>query len=91
MFLATRTRFDILPIVNRLATSQAGPSERDDCLLDQLVYYLKGTIDFELVIEPTNLDLCGFSDAAFGSHVDGKSHSGCMVQLGGATIWAKSV
>jgi hypothetical protein len=90
MFLATRTRFDILPIVNRLATSQVGPSERDDSLLDQLVFYLKGTIDFELVIEPTNLDLCGFSDATFRSHGDGKSHSGCMVQLGGATIWAKS-
>ena len=37
-----------------------------------------------------DLTLVGYVNAAFGCHVDGKSHTGLVVMLGGANVLCKS-
>ncbi len=57
----------------------------------QIAKYLNGTVSQVLVLQPSvHLTVKGYIDAAFGSHDDGKSHTGVAVKVGGATVLCMS-
>ena len=58
--------------------------------LERVLKYLNGTPAQVLVLRPTSLDVEGYVDAAFGCHEDGKSHTGMVVTVGGATVMCMS-
>ena len=63
----------------------------DRSKLDRLLKYLNGTVDQVLVLQPTkDLSVKGYTYAAFESHDDGKSHTGLVVKVGGATVLCMS-
>jgi Reverse transcriptase (RNA-dependent DNA polymerase) len=90
LYVATKTRFDILFPVTVLASRQASPTERDEQALSQLVQYLKQTRDIGLRIEPRAPILTASADASYACHSDGAGHSGMVCRLGGSTVFAKS-
>jgi hypothetical protein len=59
--------------------------------LDRIMGYLKMTKAREMVLTYRgDWNVTGFIDAAFGCHLDGKSHSGAVICVGGACVLAIS-
>jgi hypothetical protein len=84
-----RTRPDVAYAVNRLATRASAPTIKDLDSLRQVANYLYTTSHLELVYnsqDPTQrsavVNLIAYSDAAFLTHRDSKSHSGINFTLG---------
>jgi hypothetical protein len=91
LYIAKRTRPDILLVVNYLSTRVLSPTEGDRRKLARLLSYLAGTVNMPLILEPTSDQSLRLSvDASYGVHKDFKSHSGAIVKLCGGTILAKS-
>jgi hypothetical protein len=91
LYLAKRARMDILLTVAFLCTRVKCPTVEDRSKLDRLLKYLRGTVDQVLVLQPTkDLSVKGYIDASFGTHEDGKSHTGLVVTVGGATVLCMS-
>jgi hypothetical protein len=90
MYLAGKTRFDILSLTHRLCTVMEEPHVAHENALELLVKYLKDTVDMELILEPNGLDITVMSDASYACHFDGKSQTGGIVFVGGSSVWAKS-
>ena len=87
-----RTRPDVAYAVNRLATRASNCTQKDyDCLC-QVANYLYTTAHLELVYNTRDpaqrsavVKLFAYSDAAFLTHADSKSHSGIHFTLGEGT------
>ena len=84
-----RTRPDVSYAINRLATRTAIATENDYKCLQRVAAYLNTTSNKELVYCCENKDqtrsfarLYAWSDAAFLTHTDSKSHSGTCFSLG---------
>jgi hypothetical protein len=90
LYLAKRTRFDILLATIFLATRVKCPTKEDQNKLDRVMGYLSGTKTHTLRLTCTDMTLRAFIDASYGTHHDGKSHSGMTMKLGAATIAAIS-
>jgi len=88
MFLANRTRPDILPAVNEVARYSAAPGPRHWVAVMRIVRYLKKTKTFVLAIEkPGVWALTGYSDSDWaGCRKDRKSTSGFVFFLGTSLI-----
>jgi hypothetical protein len=87
LYLSKRTRSDIALPVIYLCTRVKSPTEEDKRKLDRVMGYLKMTKSRELVLTCKGAwRVTGFIDAAFGCHLDGKSHSGGVICVGGACI-----
>jgi len=87
-----RIRPDVAYAVNRLATRATAPTLKDYDSLRQVAAYLYTTAHLELVYNSANKSEChtiaqlfAFSDAAFLTHSDSKSHSGVHFTLGQQT------
>ncbi len=91
LYLAKRTRPDILFAVNVLARAAQAPTIMDKNRLQRVLKYLNYSRLRILKIHAKNIRLTAYIDAAFATHSDRKSHTGAIIQLGGALIWAKSV
>ena len=89
LYLAKRTRPDLLTAVSFLTTRTTAPTVADHKKLERAIKYLRGTPTLGLRFKPSEINVTGFIDASFAVHVDYKSHTGLCVQLGG-TIFAKS-
>ena len=89
LYLAKRTRPDLLTAVSFLTTRTTAPTVADHKKLERAIKYLRGTPTLGLRFRPSEINVTGFIDASFAVHVDYKSHTGLCVQLGG-TIFAKS-
>mmetsp|Transcript_19967 Transcript_19967/g.33422 ORF Transcript_19967/g.33422 Transcript_19967/m.33422 type:complete len:532 (-) Transcript_19967:698-2293(-) len=90
MYLARLTRPDILQPVTYLA-SRAAVATKDDwnkCL--RIVRYVAATKWIGIVLCCTLLQILVWCDAAFGSHSDGKGHSGFNIGLGTSYLHARS-
>ena len=76
--------------VNFLCTRVQAPTLEDAVKLSRLLKYLNGTMDDELIVgineDNDGLKMEAYIDAAYGVHMDAKSHSGIMVTLGKGTI-----
>ncbi|CAN0349389.1 unnamed protein product, partial [Ectocarpus fasciculatus] len=92
MFLATRTRPDILMPVTVLATRSNAPTESDRRKLEHVVKYLRLYPDEGIVFQPDEIQAHASIDASHGVHPDARSHTGIKVSIGrrSAPIYCKS-
>jgi len=91
LYISKRTRPDIQLAVNFLCTRVQAPDMDDWKTLLRVFKYLNYTKDMKSKIAnvPTTDDSINL-DASYGTHVDGKSHSGAIATLGLGTIYATS-
>jgi hypothetical protein len=78
MFLATRTRPDLLLTLSELSRKCRNPNEHDMKRLDRVVGYLYGTRDKGLNIDIKDLALYAYFDASWACHSDLKGHTGIL-------------
>ena len=91
LYLSKRTRADILTAVAFLCTRVKHPTKEDQKKLDRVMGYLAATRDKKLILTcKRDLRVIAYIDAAFGTHSDGKSHSGATVFIGDACVLAMS-
>jgi hypothetical protein len=93
LYLAKRTRPEILTVCAFLA-SRVQVATRDDWeKLDRCLKYLNGEPHMGIILKPgrgNGIDLKAFVDASYGVHADGKSHGGVMIAIGDGPIFMKS-
>jgi hypothetical protein len=92
MFLATRTRPDLLLTLSILSSKARAPNIYDMERLDRVVGYLLETRNKGLKMEVNNMNLFAYFDASWASHSDLKGHTGVVITLGhnGFPIYCKS-
>lgn len=93
LFMAKRTRPDILFFISHAATKINKATEKDRDNLQRALMYLNGTVELGLVFESpdyTSPEITAYADASFNCHVDSKSHSGVCIMLGSACVHAIS-
>ena len=91
LYVAKRTRPDILTTVSFLTTRVRDPTQGDMKKLNRLMRYLKCTSDMVLTLEcPDITQVTCYADAAHYVHVDGKGHSGIAITLGKGTVYNSS-
>jgi hypothetical protein len=91
MFLATRTRPDILKETIHLS-SVTDPNTGDWKKVERVLAYINQTRNMCLEFNVTSLQPVAYIDAAYNVHDESKSHTGTIISLGphGGTIYAKS-
>ena len=83
LFLSKRVRPDIQTAVSFLTTRVQKPDVDDKKKLGRVLKYLNKTKDMCMVLAPSCIDEVDvFVDASYGTHPDGKSHTGRVVSLG---------
>lgn len=88
LYLALRTRMDILAPVLILARFQNAPTAYCRRAVKRVLRYLRGTCDFGLLYRPGSLELDGYVDSDFaGDTTDRKSMAGYLVKVGSATFF----
>jgi hypothetical protein len=93
LYLAKRTRPDLLLATSFLTTRVQSPDTDDARKLHRMLGYLNGTKSFGIVLRPADvqsLTLDAFIDASYGVHADGKSHSGMIIALSAGPLFVKS-
>ena len=91
LYLGTHVRPDILTTVSYLCTRVNRPTELDQGKLWRLLQYVNGTTGHCIVLDVTaGMHLTAHIDASFGTHEDGKSHTGMCVMFGDGCVMAKS-
>jgi hypothetical protein len=91
LYLAKRTRPDLLTAVSFLTTRVQKPTREDDKKLERVLKYLNKTKELKLRLtcdEP--FILTTYVDASFAVHPDAKGHTGIVTTLGGGAVLAKS-
>ena len=93
MYVARLTRPDILVAVTVLSTRCSKPTAQDMTHALRVLRYLRGTIDYGILIQCTDLSAHGSSDASYNIHSDGKGHTGYVVGIGpnNSIVHVKSV
>jgi hypothetical protein len=81
MYLAKRTRPDILLACSFLASHNHEPKKAHWDRLIHLVEYLNGTPELGLLFKREKLELCCQADASYLAHSGAKSHSGITYSL----------
>ena len=82
MYLAKRTRPDILFAISYLATRSKDANLEDRKNLDHVFKYLNGTRKLGICFNAESPSLCCYCDASYAIHSDAKSHSGILYSLG---------
>ena len=91
LYLAKRTRPDILLAVSFLTTRVQSPDEDDMNKLIRVLKYLNGSKDLGIVLRADKpFVVHAYIDASYGVHDDGKSHSALAITLGAGPLLAKS-
>jgi hypothetical protein len=92
MYLAQRTRPDILKEVSYAATKCVNPNSEDLSKVERILKHVNFTQDKRLEIQCTDLDVHAYIDASYASHFDAKSHSGGVISISksGGTVYAFS-
>jgi hypothetical protein len=88
MYLAKRSRPNVLKEVAYLASKVMDPSIIDKSKLARLEEYLAATVDNKLIMQ-----IFASVDASYSIHFDSKGHTGVLISLGknGCTVMEKSV
>jgi hypothetical protein len=87
MYLVTGTRPDIAVAVGQVSKFCENPGTAHWAAVKRILRYLKGTLDFGLKCNPTDLELVGYSDADWAGDLDSRrSTTGYLFQLGGFPI-----
>ena len=92
MFVAIRTRPDILKECIFLSSASLSPGKTSFQKLTRVYQYVYGTLDRGIRLGGEGVQLIVHSDASFGIHLNGRSHSGIVITLApfGGPIIAKS-
>lgn len=91
LYLAVKNRIDIMLTCNFLSTRVNAPTVEDRQKSTRLLKYLNGTRSKCLTLKPgPNVNVVAHVDASFALHEDAKSHTGCVITVGGATVNWKS-
>ena len=91
LYLAKRTRPDMLTAVAFLTTRVQQPTTEDMQKLERALSYLNGTKELTLHITPASkLSINAHIDASYGVHADGKGHTGATMNIGKGGILTKS-
>ena len=91
LFVAKRSRPDIMPTVAFLCTRVRESTEEDWQKLHRMMIFLHNTQDDSLVLEADNTNIIRWHiDAAFAVHPDMKSHTGAVMSLGKGAIQSAS-
>ena len=91
LYLAKRSRPDILTATSFLCTRVKGPDLDDYKKLNRCLNYLEGTQDMYLTLgTEDNYPINWWVDASFAIHQDMRSHTGATVSLGRGSIINKS-
>jgi hypothetical protein len=68
MYLAKRTRPDILFTMSFLATKCKDPCVSDQLKLDRVLMYINGTQDLGLTLQPDSMVIHSYIDASYREH-----------------------
>ncbi len=80
MYVATRTRPDVLYCIGVLATRCNKPTRGDMHRLRRILKYLAGTVDNGLIFyKDGDVNLHMYVDASFNHHWDARGHTGFMI------------
>jgi len=82
LYLAKRTRPDILKEITFLSTKNHSPNECDWRKLDRVFEYLNYTKDRVLSLKVDNLEVVVYVDASYLTHDNMKGHTGGVIMLG---------
>jgi len=82
LYLAQRTRPDILKEVILLSTKNQAPTNINYDQAIKILRYIKNTHQLSLDICCRNLEIIVYADASFKSHFDRKSHTGGAIYIG---------
>ena len=91
LYLCKRVRPDLLTAVSFLSTRVQHPTEQDWHKLDRVLKYLNQSKDICLTLrcnEP--IEIFGYVDASYGTHSDGKGHSGMILSMGEGAFCSRS-
>ena len=92
LYLAKRTRPDILLVISFLATRVKCSTDQDFHKLLRCVRYLRATLTFKLSLSAEQpFCLYAYIDAAYAVHKDFKSHTGVCLSMGTGILFARSV
>jgi hypothetical protein len=91
LYLAKRTRPDLLLTVSFLTTRVQSPTEEDMQKLKRALKYVNGTraLGLRLAYNPSHT-VHAYIDASYGVHDDYRSHTGMVISLGSGVIDARS-
>jgi hypothetical protein len=91
LYLAKRVRPDILVTTVFLTTRVLRPNEEDLSKLNRVIRYLRNTKHLGIVLEPGDtISIIAYIDAAYGVHVDYRSHTGVVIGIGLGPVYASS-
>ena len=90
LYLGTHMRYEILNSVSFLCTRVSNPTTADQGKLYRLLQYINGSKDHQLILDASDMKVRQWIDAAFGIHIDGRSHSASCLALGNAFVSCKS-
>lgn len=91
LYIGTRVRPEILLTVNYLSTRVNKFTEGDWSKAMRCLEYLNSDPALGLKLRVgERFEINLYADASYGLHADGKSHSGAVVRIGGATVYCKS-
>jgi len=91
LYLAKRTRPDILTAIAFLSTRVSQPTEDDWLKLERVLKYLNGSkgMGIMLTVDDGIMPKV-YIDASYAVHSDGKSHTGVFITLGSGPIYVQS-
>ena len=91
LYVGSRVRPEIMFTVNHLTTRVNKFTKGDLNKAMRVLEYLNSDPASGLCLHiGNNMQINLFADASYATHHDGKSHSGCVVKLGDATVLAAS-
>lgn len=92
LYLAKRSRPDLLTAVSFLASRVREPTNEDRAKLERVVSYLRGTPGLGLKFRKRvgSPEVAAYVDASYGIHSDGKSRSGLVVTVNGTAVMWKT-
>ena len=91
LYLAKRTRPDLLLSISYLAKRVQQPNQDDLLKLERVVKYLRGTEKMGIILEADKiLNIVAYIDASHAVHDNHRSHSGTIITLGKGPIYQKS-
>ncbi|KAA8491680.1 Retrovirus-related Pol polyprotein from transposon TNT 1-94 [Porphyridium purpureum] len=90
LYLAKRTRPDVLTVASFLATRVQSPNEKDTDKMMRILKYLNETRKLALTLGMTDDGMRVYIDASFATHDDHKSHTGCVISIGQGVVHGSS-
>ena len=92
LYLAKRTRPDLLVAVSHLVTRVQAPTSQDKQKLERVLKYVNGTKELYLTLRSNDqiIQIFAFIDASYGVHADGKSHTGIVIVVNDGTVFFQS-